>query len=98
MKNVNFKNKSLLVLYHSLEEFDSKLLIRSLIFLTFEQKKIINNLNSKILTQGSNTLRSKFANELKYLDSFSAKAPLKNKPVNANFEDLKNIKKSKNIY
>lgn len=54
MKNVkNFKNNYfyiflsfLLVLYNSLEEFDSKLLIRSLIFLTFEQKKTINQLKS----------------------------------------------------
>jgi hypothetical protein len=48
---------SLLVLYNSLEEFDSKLLIRSLIFLTFEQKKTINQLKSKV--PSSSIIKSK---------------------------------------
>jgi len=36
------------VLFSTLEDFDSKNLIRSLIFLSFEQKKLLKNMNTEM--------------------------------------------------
>ena len=36
-------------MFSTLEDFDAKILIRSLIFLSFEQKKLIKNMKSEIV-------------------------------------------------
>ena len=38
------------VLFSTLEDFDSKILIRSLIILSFEQKKLIKNMNTEMIS------------------------------------------------